>query len=316
MAGPPLYLWNPQSHSAGGHTPSPAVGGGTRRLRTVVCVLALVGAALAAGRTQAQPADVCSRAIAVAEQFYVEQLYDDVEPEVLSCVYELDAAPADVQAAYRILALTFIKQGEIEDARQTVIKLLGADYSYEPDPLVDLPLYVALVDAVKAQLRVGEGVGAASPSDTVDINTATEQELETVVGIGPALAARIVEFRSQNGPFQSVDTLVEVRGIGPQTLERMRDQVTVGTARFVVRAGGGVPAEMPDEAAPTGPLLNLNTATAEELDALNGIGPVLAARIVEYRTAHGPFRYVEDVMEVRGIGPAKLEEFADRVTVE
>lgn len=52
--------------------------------------------------------------------------------------------------------------------------------------------------------------------------------------------------------------------------------------------------------------LDLNTATAEELDALPGIGPVLAARIVEHRRQHGAFRSVQELLSVQGIGPRLL----------
>jgi competence protein ComEA len=61
--------------------------------------------------------------------------------------------------------------------------------------------------------------------------------------------------------------------------------------------------------------VNLNTATAEELDALPGIGPVYAQRIIAYREANGPFEDVGEVMEVQGIGPACYEGIKDRVTV-
>ena len=73
----------------------------------------------------------------------------------------------------------------------------------------------------------------------------------------------------------------------------------------------------PQEAlqADLGPL-DLNTATAEELTVLPGIGEVLAARIVAYREEHGPFGAVEELMEVSGIGPAILEGLKDRVAVE
>ena len=54
--------------------------------------------------------------------------------------------------------------------------------------------------------------------------------------------------------------------------------------------------------------INVNTASASELDELPGIGPALAAAIIEYREAHGPFGSVEEIMEVRVIGEAKLEE--------
>ena len=61
--------------------------------------------------------------------------------------------------------------------------------------------------------------------------------------------------------------------------------------------------------------LHLNTASAAELDALPGIGPVLAQRIVDHRDRNGPFQRVEDLEEVAGIGPAILEGLAGAVTV-
>lgn len=61
--------------------------------------------------------------------------------------------------------------------------------------------------------------------------------------------------------------------------------------------------------------VNLNRAGVAELDALPGIGPGLAQRIVDYRRAHGPFRRVEDLLRVPGIGPAKLEQLKAHVTV-
>jgi competence protein ComEA len=61
--------------------------------------------------------------------------------------------------------------------------------------------------------------------------------------------------------------------------------------------------------------LDLNTATAEDLDALPGIGPVLAKRIIDYRTAHGPFKKIDDLMAVSGIGPKKLENIKAYVII-
>ncbi len=62
--------------------------------------------------------------------------------------------------------------------------------------------------------------------------------------------------------------------------------------------------------------LDLNTATAEELTALPGIGEELAGRIVAWRAEHGPFACVEEIMEVKGIGQGKFEELVGRITVE
>ena len=62
-------------------------------------------------------------------------------------------------------------------------------------------------------------------------------------------------------------------------------------------------------------LVDLNTAEAEELATLPGIGEGLAKRIVDYRTEHGPFEGPEGLMEVSGIGEKKLEELRDYITV-
>jgi len=67
---------------------------------------------------------------------------------------------------------------------------------------------------------------------------------------------------------------------------------------------------------PSGTLLNINTATAPELELLPGIGPALAQSIVAYREAHGLFRALEDLLDVPGIGPAKLEQVRGLITVE
>lgn len=64
--------------------------------------------------------------------------------------------------------------------------------------------------------------------DLVDINTADEEALEQLPGIGPALAERIVQDRAANGPFASVDDLTRVPGIGEKTLESLRPYVTAG----------------------------------------------------------------------------------------
>jgi competence protein ComEA len=87
-------------------------------------------------------------------------------------------------------------------------------------------------------------------------------------------------------------------------------QIAVGVPGAAAPGGGGSPAQ-----GSSGGPLNLNTATAAELDALPGIGPVLADRIVEHRTSQGPFRSIEELDDVPGIGPTIAGELADLVTV-
>lgn len=68
-----------------------------------------------------------------------------------------------------------------------------------------------------APLRAG-----SRPSAPVPINTATEEQLDQLPGIGPALAKRIIEYRTEHGPFTSVDDLTKIRGIGPALMEKIR----------------------------------------------------------------------------------------------
>ncbi len=62
-------------------------------------------------------------------------------------------------------------------------------------------------------------------------------------------------------------------------------------------------------------IVNLNTATVDQLDTLPGIGPKVAARIVEYRQKNGPFKKVEDVMNVKGIGEKNFLKIKSRISV-
>lgn len=76
----------------------------------------------------------------------------------------------------------------------------------------------------------------------------------------------------------------------------------------------GSPANAPPSGSSRGPI-NINTASAEELSTLPGIGPAIAGRIVEYRNANGGFRTIEDIKQVKGIGDATFERIKDLITV-
>jgi competence protein ComEA len=86
--------------------------------------------------------------------------------------------------------------------------------------------------------------------------------------------------------------------------------------QLVVRLPGEIP--VPPPAASRGgggQLIHVNSATAEQLERLPGIGPVLAQKIVEHRQAHGPFAVPEDLLDVSGIGPSTLESIRDLIIV-
>jgi len=67
-----------------------------------------------------------------------------------------------------------------------------------------------------------------SPTDLVNLNTATQSELESLPAIGPVTAAAIIAYRQQHGPFTRLEDLVNVSGIGPATYEKIKDLITLG----------------------------------------------------------------------------------------
>ncbi len=71
----------------------------------------------------------------------------------------------------------------------------------------------------------------ASEARPVDINTADSAALESVPGIGKSLSQRILAFRDKNGPFQSVDDLLKIQGIGEKSIQKLRPYLTVAKAK-------------------------------------------------------------------------------------
>jgi len=78
---------------------------------------------------------------------------------------------------------------------------------------------IAAGDATEKNIKDGE--------ELVNINTAVKQELMALPKIGPVTAERIIRFRDDFGPFQSIDDLAKIKGIGPKTLERLKTRIII-----------------------------------------------------------------------------------------
>lgn len=94
--------------------------------------------------------------------------------------------------------------------------------------------YTPLTPATAAESSPSSDISAqtaAAEPGVININTATAAELETLPGIGPALAERIVEYRAEYGAFQMPEELMNVSGIGEKTYAGLAEQITVSAAQ-------------------------------------------------------------------------------------
>ena len=156
-----------------------------------------------------------------------------------------------------------------------------------------------------------EGTQAGLTTGCIDVNAAGATLLRTVSGIGPAKARAVIAYREQFGPFGTLNDLARVRGIGPVTVENFRragfcalgsTSSTRGLDNQPAVAGGS-------SADPDNNCEDINTANATALERVSGIGPSKARAILEFRETYGAFQSLDALMNVRGIGPATLENF-------
>lgn len=154
-----------------------------------------------------------------------------------------------------------------------------------------------LESAEEARVAEERSARPLAVGETLDPNRAGSEDLVRLPGIGPSLADAMARHREAEGGFHDPDDLLDVTGIGPATLDRIRPFLDFSA---------GVPLDL-RKVRRASPAVNLNRAGREELESLPGIGPALAGRILESRSREGPFRSLEDLTRVPGIGPATVE---------
>jgi competence protein ComEA len=164
-----------------------------------------------------------------------------------------------------------------------------------------------------------------APGEIIDVNTASADELDRLPKVGPAVAQRIVDRRTSRGPFRTLADLDSVPGVGPAMLAAARPHVNLRPAPVAPSTRGSFQSaasvadwdRSPEKVTKAPPassdaLVNVNTASVEELMTLPNVGEVLAKRIVERR----PFRSLEEMADsVPGIGASTLERLRSRARV-
>jgi competence ComEA-like helix-hairpin-helix protein len=157
-----------------------------------------------------------------------------------------------------------------------------------------------------------------APGERIDPGTADEADLDRLPKVGPAQAHRIAEWRKEHGPFRTLADFDAVPGIGPTALAALAPYLTLPAAdaspspaasRTPMAEGAANRHGAGSFAAPVSPsfpAISVNSASAQDLTRIPGIGPALAGRIVAWREAHGAFRSLDELERVPGIGPATV----------
>ncbi len=183
----------------------------------------------------------------------------------------------------------------------------------------------------KKKKAADEAAPSAGNAALIDLNSADQKTLESLPGVGKSTAKAIIAGR----PYKSVDDLKKVKGISESKFNKIKDIVTVGAATVKPAAApspaagaAAAPAAASQKAAPAqkeatekasksasklapGQLVNINTASKEELDALPGIGKTKAQAIIDGR----PYTKIEDIMKVKGIKQGTFDKIKDHITV-
>jgi competence protein ComEA len=192
-------------------------------------------------------------------------------------------------------------------------------------------LLMSLIDMQTDQAALSEETGLLNNSSPGSLLATPVPPTPTVVPT-PAPVVVYISGAVNNPDVYALEhdarVIDVVRAAGGLTTDAARDQINLAAhiqdaqhihiprvgETPVVPSEPSVPQAQPDAAA-NGPV-DINTATAAELETLPGIGPAMAQRILEYRDANGPFATVDDLQNVSGIGPAMLEELRPLVRVD
>lgn len=174
-------------------------------------------------------------------------------------------------------------------------------------------------------------VSTAAEPLYIDINSASQQELMKLDGIGEVLAQRIIDHRQQNGGFSNIEELLLVEGIGQETLNNISSFIYVENPVYPEQTEEEVPPEeIPEETAEE-PLpeeitepertleeaapININTADTEELMLLPYVTEEIAGKIIDLRNRIGGFSHPYELLYVEELQQSEVAEIIEFVTV-
>ena len=214
------------------------------------------------------------------------------------------------RALLALLALAVLGHG---------VRLLLQPRSAPPGQLL---ASVATQDPAQQRARAARLSRPLAQGERIDINSATAEEIARLPRVGMSLAKRIVAYRAAHGAFQSVADLDRVSGVGSGLLAVLTDRLRYGPGTGAPRAAGTAGANS-GTAAPDRPavgagstsVVDLNSATQKDLEALPGIGPARALAILAYRRENGPFAAVSDLGRVPGFSQAMVRRLTPLLEV-
>ena len=163
--------------------------------------------------------------------------------------------------------------------------------------------------------------------DKIDLNAATVAQLMQIEGIGEKTAQNIIEYREKIGKYTFLEQLLDVDGVGEKKLNAWKEFLTVEEIVTTSAASTTVTSASVESTTTTSirtsvtsttvfnGVLNLNTATKEELMLISGIGEATATKILEYRDAIGGFTSLEQLMDIEGIGEKKFAAWSRYLTL-
>ncbi|XP_046360471.2 endonuclease/exonuclease/phosphatase family domain-containing protein 1-like [Haliotis rufescens] len=164
----------------------------------------------------------------------------------------------------------------------------------------------------------------------LNINVATEEELMTLPGINRSTAQNIIDYRRQISNFKKIEDLALVSGVGATKLSHIRSEICVSSKRTPSLHSNSPDGSKSDLNSSTtssyrerkktngmSPVkVNVNSANVFQLMKVKGLGQSLAENIVIYRDKKGPFKSIDDLVKVKGIGPSILSAIQHSLTLD